>query len=518
MRSLYPALLASLLALSPLACKRNNGGSGSSKGPNDSTTARPSGPKMPKPIDLPANPQAVVHVAVPKDLLSEVLKYSPESITPRQAVTQALQSSGRSFENQVVQHIGLRRAWNMARVKGQTIVHVPVKDASVQQLAAMLSKFAPEGDFGAVKIQRPQGEDGPKLAFLDKDNGMLTLADDLRGIATGPELGRKYGRQAVNITVTKAQAARYGGQLEAERVTVTGSLSDLKIKLEGAPPLPADTPITEGALTGLVESKQIALGGTTKYVNYKKDVDRIISQGRRQVSSLPSLAQGNAKELLNRAAGMLRTWNGRTMVGVGPANHVLLGLGANDPEKMSNSTLYFIRGVISNIKTVKSLRSFGVKIDVPTVTFAANKTKVGNDAIHVVALKGASKYVPAEMRSLLTEDNRLRVAMAFPKRAGAGMLVVGRNADVVLTKWLQDTKNGTAAGKSQGHLAAGTVAVGPKILQRLLQSEFNPKDLLGLNANRPPTKIVVKRHDQDYVIKLKRPGQGGGGKPKVATP
>lgn len=517
MRSLYPALLASLLALSPLACKRNNGGSGSSKGPNDSTTARPSGPKMPKPLDLPANPQAVVHVDVPKDLLTEILAYSPNPMAPRQAVAQALKNSGRTFENQVFQHIGLGRAWNMATVKGQTIVHVPVKQASVPQLAAMLSKLAPEGEFGAVKINRPQGEAGPKLAFLDKDNAMLTLADDLRGIATGPELGRKYGKQDVNITVTKAQAARYGGQLQADRATVTGSLNDLKIELEGAPPIPADAPITEGALTGLVESKQIALGGTTKYVNFKKDVDGIIAQGRRQVSSLPGLAQGNAKELLNRAAGMLRTWNGRTMVGVGPANHVLLGFGSNDTSKMSNSTLYFIRGVQSNIKTVKSLKSFGVKIDVPSVSFAANKMKVGNEAIHVVALEGASKYVPAEMRPLLTENNRLRIAMAFPSRAGAGMVVVGRNADTVLAKWLEDTKGGTAGGKSQGHLAAGTIAVGPKVLQRLGQSEFNPQSLLGLNANRPPTKIVVKRQDQNYVIKLKRAG-GRGGKPKVATP
>ncbi|MCR9162968.1 MAG: hypothetical protein ACE37F_14715 [Nannocystaceae bacterium] len=517
MRSLYPALLASLLALSPLACKRNTGGGGASKGPTDSTTARPSAPTMPKPLDLPATPQAVVHVDVPKDLLAEVLAYSPNAMTPRQAVAQALKNSGRSFETQVFQHIGLGRAWNMATVKGQTIVHVPVKKAAVPQLAAMLSKFAPEGDFGAVRITRPQGEAGPKLAFLDKGNAMLTLADDLRGIATGPELGRKYGKQDVNITVTKAQAARYGGQLGAERATVTGSIANLKIELEGAPPIPADASITEGALTGLIESKQIAVGATTKYVDFKKDVDGIISRGRRQVSSLPGLAQGNAKELLNRGAGMMRTWNGRSMVGVGPANHVLLGFGANDPSKMSNATLYFIRGVQSNIKTIKSLRSFGVKIDVPSVSFAANKMKVGNEAIHVVALENASKYVPADLRALLTENNRLRIAMAFPSRAGAGMVVVGRNADTVLAKWLEDTKGGTPAGKSQGHLAAGTVAVGPKVLQRLGQSEFNPQSLLGLSANRPPTKIIVKRQGQNYVIKLERSGNAGG-RAKVSTP
>ncbi len=37
-------------------------------------------------------------------------------------------------------------------------------------------------------------------------------------------------------------------------------------------------------------------------------------------------------------------------------------------------------------------------------------------------------------------------------------------------------------------------------------------------ANRAPTKIVVKRQDQNYVIKLKREGRAGGGKPRVATP
>ncbi len=516
MRPLYPALLASLLALSPLACKRSGG---AAKAPTDSTTARPSGPKMPKPYDLPAKPGALVHVASPSEMLKEVLNYSPAQMTPREAVNQALQNSGRAFETRVFRHIGLGRPWNMAVIKGQTIVHVPVRKASVDQVAAMLSDFKPVGDFGAVEIQRAQAGIGPKLAFLDRQNAMLTLANDVRGIATGPELGRAYGKQGVNIVVTRDQAARYGAQLGVDRATVTGpSVDDLRIELEGAPPIPADARITEGALTGLLESKQIALGGSTKYVDYKKDVDEIIRQGRRQVSSLPSIAQGNGKELLNRASGMLRTWNGRSMVGVGPANHVLLGFGADDPAKMSNSTLYFIRGVQSNIKTVKSLKSFGVKVDVPSVSFAANKAKVGNDAIHVVALEGASKWVPAELRPLLTENNRLRIAMSFPKRAGAGMVVVGRNCDTVLATWLKETQNATPGGKSQGHLASGTVAVGPKALQRFAQPDFNPMSMLNLNANRAPTKIVVKRQDQNYVIKLKREGKAGGGKPRVASP
>lgn len=517
MRPLYPALLASLLALSPLACKR---GGDLPKAPSDTTTARPRAPSMPKPLALPAEPGALVHVAAPKDLLQEALSYSPGTMTARTAVAQALKNSGLAFESQVFVHIGMGRAWNMAIVKGQTIVHVPVIKGHETQLAALLAKLPPEGDFGAVQLKRPQGQEGPKLAFFDKQNNMLTLADDLRGIATGPELGRKYGKQGVNIAVTAEQAARYGADLGARRATITGSGTDnLRIELEGAPSLPANIPISEGALTGLLESGQIALGGSTKYVNYKKDVDGIMAQGRRQVSSLPGMAQGNAKELLGRAGGLMRTWNGRTMVGVGPANHVLLGFGANDTTKMNNASLHLVRGVQSNIKTIKSLKKFGVNIpNVPSVSFAPNKAKVAGASVHVVALENARKYVPAEFHRLLTSNNRLRISMVFPKRAGAGMIVIGPNSEVVLTQWLRDTQGATPGAKTEGHLASATVAVGAKALGQLASPELNPATLMGLSANRTPTKIVVKRQEQNYVIKLKREKPGGGTQPKNAAP
>ena len=517
MRSLYPALLASLLVLSPVACKRNGSSGGSS--PSDSTTARPKGPKLPKPLKLPADPEAVVHVKAPKTLMTEVLAYAGSQASMRQVIQQALQASGRAFETRVFAHVGLGRSWNMAVVGGQTIVHVPVRNNAANALAAQLAEYAPEGDFGAVRIPRPQGEAGPKLAFFDRDNLMLTLADDLRGIATGPELGRTYGKQDINIAVTAQQAARYGAELGARKVTITGDdPGDIRIQVDGAPALPPDLQFTEGALTGLLESEQVAVGGSTKYSNYKKDVDNMIRQGRRQVSSLPGMAQGNAKDLLNRASAVLRNWNGRTMVGVGPANHVLLGFGADDPGKMSNATLYLMRGVLSNIKTIDSLRKFGVKINVPRVRFAPNKAKVGDDALHVVALENARKYLPPEMHPLITDDNRLRVAFAFPQRSGAGMLVVGRNADRVLTTWLQQTKKATPGNKSTGHLASATVAVGPKAFQRVAQADFDPTAILGLSANRPSTRVTFKRKKDGYVVKLKRQASPSAGRANVSTP
>ncbi len=515
MRTLYPALLASLLALSPLSCKRSGG---DAKAPSDSTTARPSGPKMPRPLDLPASPAALVHIDAPKAFIEEALAYAPGETKPRTVISESLQASGLKFESQIFPYVGLGRAWNMAHVKGQTIVHVPVKPNVASQLSAILDRLPPEGDFGAVKIPRGQGEAGPKLAFFDKKNNMLTLAGDLRGIATGPELGRTYGKQGVNVVLTKEHAARYGGRLPANRVVAKGkSASDLELTIEGGPPLPAEARITDGALTGLLESGQIALGGSTKYVDHKKDVEAIISQGRRQVSSLPSIAQGNGKELLNRGAAMLRQWNGRSMVGVGPANHVLLGFGADDPEKMSNATLYFMRGIISNIKTVKSLRSFGVNVNVPTVRFAPSAATAAGQQIHMIGVENAKKYVPSEYHRLINDDGRLRIALAFPKRTGAGMVAVGPDAKGVMTRWLENTKSATPAGKSQGHLASGTIAVGPKALQSLSQPDVLPATLLGLSARRAPTKIVVRRQGQDYVVRIRGEARGGG-KARVATP
>ncbi len=521
MRPLYPALLASLLALSPLACKRSGGpGSGSAKVPADTTTARPRAPSMPKPLALPAVPDALVHVAAPKDLLDEALSYAPTAMTARVAVAQALKSSGLGFESEVFEHVGMGRAWNMAIVGGQTIVHVPVIEGHEAALMAMLSKLQPEGDFGAVRLARPQGQEGPSVAFFDKENNMLTLAGDLRGIATGPELGRKYGRQGVSISVTAEQAARYGAKLGARRITATGSGTDaLRIELEGAAALPSSIPISEGALTGLLESGQVALGASTKYVDYKTDVDGIMAQGRRQVSSLPGMAQGNAKELLGRAGGLMRTWNGRSMVGVGPANHVLLGFGTGDTTKMNNASLHLVRGVQSNIKTIESLKKFGVNIpNVPSVSFSANKTTVAGTSVHVVALENAKKYVPAEFHGLVTSNNRLRVSMAFPKRTGAGMVVIGPNSEAVLTQWLQDTQGATPGAKSEGHLASATVAVGANALGRLASTDFNPAMLLGLSANRAPTKIVVKRQEQNYIINLKRDTPAGAAKANTSAP
>ena len=76
----------------------------------------------------------------------------------------------------------------------------------------------------------------------------------------------------------------------------------------------------------------------------------------------------------------------------------------------------------------------------------------------------------------------------------------------------------TPGAKSEGHLASATVAVGAKALSQLGSPEFNPATLMGLSANRTPTKIVIKRQDQNYVIKLKRDKAKGAGNARTSAP
>lgn len=518
MRLLPSVLIASALALSPLACKRDNG-PGEAKRPADTTTQRPKGPKMPRPLKLPADPRAVVHVDVPKALLNNVLAYAGSEQKPKDVLQEAAAASNMGIAKTFVPHLGLGRAWNMAQVDDQTIIHVPIRKASVAKVAALLSSMKPVGEFGAVDLGRPAGEPGPTIAFFDQQNMMLTLANDLRGIATGPELGRAYGKQGINISINKAQAARYGAQLPVKRVRAQGkSLDDLLITLEGVPQTQEleilHTQIGKGALTGLLDSPQIALGGTSTYRNYKQNVDSIISQAKRTTSKQSFLIRGNFEDMTKRLSSMLRSWNGRVMAGVGPANHVTIGMGSDDPARMSKSTLFFIRGAIDNIKTAKT---FGIG-GIPNVRFQPNASKAGGEPIHVVSLDRARGFVPSDLHGLLDESGRLRIAMAFPSNRGAGMIVLGPKAPDVLTKWVGDTKNATPPGKSSDHLLAATLAIGPKKILSLVQSKDDPRALLSTNANRPPTKLVVRKEGDTYTIRLRKKAGAKGGKPRNATP
>jgi hypothetical protein len=493
MRTLTRALVASLLVLAPASCKRT--GESSTAGP--AKVAKPTRkPGMPAPLRLPANPEAAVHVDNPRVALAQLSAYAPIDTGPRELLAQALAQSNTGFEKQLVQHVALARPWDFAIVQGQTILHVPLQPKSVGAVANMLSSLPPEGKFGAVRLRRGPEDPGPKLAYLDRSTSTITLADDLRGIVTGPELARAYGKKGLYVTVTRAQAAKYGLELPAESVVIEGSgIDDFALEAKGFnETVPGMDKIADGALTGMLESPNVALGFSTKYAAYKQDVNKIIGDASRQVSKQNFLVRGTLEEMLARFKAMARAWNGRVMVGVGPRRHVLLGVGSDDA-KFGTKTLYFISGLLGNLKTADA---FGIG-GLPDIRFARSKDVGAGSNIHIIALENARKHVPPQYHALLNDRGDLRVAFAFPSRMGGAMLAIGPDCQSVLKRWLEDTARATPGDKTRDHFVAATVAVAPGSIQKVLADQTGAA-AFELTANAKPTRFVVRR--QEGTVKL----------------
>jgi hypothetical protein len=496
MRLLTRALACSLLVLSPVSCKTTGDQhtAGPSAGPRVKRT-----PGMPRPLRLPASPQAAMHVENPKQVLHQLAAYAPGQQKPRALLRQALGQSHAGFEMQLVDHVNLGKPWSSAIVEGQTIMHVPIKADSVAAVNQMLAQRPKEGSFGAVRLQRAAEDKGPKLAYLDRQAMTLTLADDLRGIATGPALRGAYGKQKLFVTINAKQASKYGFELPAQTMEIRGSgIDDFKLDATGVrQDYPELDRMANGALTGMLESPKIALGFSTKYASYKTDVDKIIGDASREISKQNFLVRGNLEELLKRAKASMRAWNGRTMVGVGPAHHVLLGLGSDD-SNFGTKVLYFISGLMSNLQTAKT---FGVPV--PRVRFARSKDNAAGSNIHVIALESARKYVPEQYHSLIDQRGDLRVAFSFPtQRLGGAMVVAGPDCQNVIKAWMSDTANATPGAKTRDHFAAATIAVPPPAVQKVM-ADNSGTTALNLSASTKPTRVVLKRNEDKVNLKVK---------------
>ncbi len=497
MRTVTRVLVASLLALAPVSCRQTVNASQ----PGPQPTAKPTRkPGMPQPLRLPATPDAALHVDDLKAALAQVAAYAPGDAGPRELLAQALAQTNAGFEKQLVQYVALSRPIDIAMVHGQTIMHIPLQPKGVAAVANTLASLPPEGEFGAVKLQRAPEDRGPKLAYLDKERGTITLADDLRGIVTGPELAGAYGKKGLYITVTAEQAAKYGLELPAESLVIEGEgIHDFQLEAVGVQQQPGMDKMADGALTGMLESPNVAIGFSTKYANYKTDVNKILSDASREVSKQNFLVRGNLEEMLARFKAMARAWNGRVMVGVGPSRHVLLGIGSDDA-KFGTKTLYFISGLMSNLKTAET---FGIG-GLPDIRFSRNKDNGAGTNIHVIALESARKYVPAPYHALLNERGDLRVCFGFPQRAGGAMAAVGPNCQAVLKQWLEDTANATPGDRTRDHFAAATIAVGPGAVKKVLADETGAA-AFDLTANAKPTRFVVRRKEGTMKVAVTGP-------------
>ncbi len=492
------------------ACKQNqtpdSPQTGTTAADDDTTANKPRRqrrkPGMPRPLRLPATSPMVAHVQHPGDVIAELRAYAPDLPAGHELLQQAVTAvGGGELETQLASAVDLERPWDMASVDGELIIHVPLVRSRLGTVAGLLASKPPVGKFGGVDLQRG-GVPGPALAWLDAEAGTLTLASTERGLATGRELARQYGKQPLRLELEGDEVRKYAPAFALTSLKLTGEGGhNLSLRAEGVP-AEAFEPLKDleaGALTGLLESPAIAAGASSKYVHYARDVKKIMGDAKRQVDRQNFLVRGTLEDLLRRFGAVIRSWNGRVMVGAGPKNHLLVGLGADDPKKMGGAAFHFLRGVIDNLELARS-----IGVSVPKIRFQKNKSSAAGSSIAVVALERAGKQLPRELAPLINDRGDLRIAMAFPSRTGAAMLVVGPDCNRVMQQWLEATAKATPASDSEADFIAATVAVSPGAIKPLLEGG-DPSALLGLNASREPTQITVVRDGDRVDVRVKGP-------------
>ena len=512
-----PLALALALALGGVGCKKQNQSSPTRKGRVDTTTtAAPADPRLPAPHRLSQEPPAGAHIANPTATLAAAAAYSSE-VPDFAAIAEAvLATQGPAdWAKAMAPHLAADAAWTGANVNGEDILQIPLKRASVGQAEALLRNFPRNGEFGAVDLPRaalmlrnsnfgPPTENPPaRIAWVDTNSAALTIAGTLPGIATGRLLAPQYGKHPLWLTLDNARGEFYVFKFPYGRLTATGDGLDLDIiatAREGQP-LVGLRDFAPGAFPGMHAGPGLAVAASSRWTGYKDAVREITHQLQAAVDRAGFAGKMMLDPIADQATRVLKTWNGRVFAGVGPARHVRLGLGADDPGAAGRSLLTLLRDIIDNLQLARMFVS-----NVPN----AGLKKVGDDA-WLLTVSGITSQVPAAYRSIL-DDGRLRVAFTHSVHAGGVLVVVGPRADSELKTWLAATNAATSGKDGMKDLAAVTFAVGAKTLDPLLAKATRIEDLvtaaLGLSADQPPVQVVVHQSAQRYDISVRGAKKG----------
>lgn len=507
MRLLRLVLLASALVLPALASQVGCKQDGSRAAAPGKRKRLP--PSMPKPLPLPKSPPMAAHIAEPNELARTIDTYVPDPVTTKRLASEILRGLGLpQLEAEVAAGADGRRPWAAARVSEQNLLYLPLRKPAVAAVKTILDGYPKEGKFGAVRLPTPENaahassKEGTRVAWLNEPDSSFTIAGDLRGIATGQQLLAAYGDDPLFFTLEQAGAEKIGVALPAERVTLRGAgTHEFELVAQGISDdgIKVLDELDNGALTGMLEAPQVAVGASTRWAEHAEAVHTIISRVTRQVKEQNFLIRGVLEDLVKRLNATLRAWNGRVMVGVGPSNHVLLSLGSDDVAKAERAVLHLLSGVTSNLKTAKS---FG--LPVPSISLRKSQETSADTNVHLVTVAKLGNAMPPAIQPLLDEKTRLRVAMAFSKRAGGGMVVVGPEATKELSRWLADSAKATPAADSEEDLLAATIAVKPDTLRPAIEQP-DGLGVLKLTADRKPTRLLLRRKERDLVLTVKGP-------------
>ncbi len=460
---------------------------------------------LPRPLELPDDPPVAMHVDDPRatlELAGPALGPKAEGIRPMLRDELARHVDGDTAKA-IVAAIDIEAPMDLVRLpEGEEILHVHLLGAKVGDVTAALSSLPTEGDFGARRLTRPARAGGREpapgvLVWVDEKAETLTFADSLRGLATGPELEGAYGHHPVFATV---DGALLDDRLPLERVRLEGRLEDFELRAtlrEGEKNPRKQVPLTEGAMSGLLAHPGMVAAISSRYSKHEQVVNEQLDDLRRMVKRQNFFVQGILADMVNKLAAVLRSWDGRFVAGIGPEGHLMLAYGAKDPKKSGRDVLVLVGTVIDNIKLARNFTS-----KVPKISIKRNAAQVGDDPIHRIIIAGIQSEVPKSMRSLLDDKGRLRLAFAFPRHAGGGVITVGPRPVPMLEKWLQESAKAPSGADTAKDYAALAVRLPPDDLRKLAEVD-DPSRLVGTLKARGPHRLAVARFEGDREVVVK---------------
>lgn len=461
---------------------------------------------LPRPLELPDDPPAAIHLDDPQ----AALELAGPALGPR------FEGLRPTLQRELARHLDGDAAGTIARAvdieapmdlvqlpDGEEILHVRLLEAEMARVTSILSTLPAEGDFGARRLGKPgragaeAGDEDAVLAWVDEKAGTLTFARSLRGVATGPELERAYGNHPLFVTVDGSQL---DDRLPIARLRVEGRLEDFELRgtlREGEDPR-QEVPLTEGAMTGLLAHPGLIAAVSSRYSKHRQVVDEQLDDLRRMVKRQNFFVQGILGDMVGKLAAVLRSWDGRFVAGIGPGGHLMLAYGAKDPKQSGRAVLVLVGTVIDNIKLARNFTS-----KVPKISIKRSAAQVGEDPIHRLIISGIKSEVPKSMHGLLDKDGRLRLAFAFPRHAGGGVITVGPRPVPTLQRWLEESAKAPSGSDTAEDYASLAVRVPPADLRRLAEVE-DPSKLVGQLQGRGPHRLAVARFEgeREFVVRV----------------
>ena len=514
----FPALALALALAGPgTACKKQPQQKPDRHGRSEALGTAPPAPAvhLPRSHELSREPDAAMHVAAPAATLAAVAGYLPVAPSLAELTSQVLATQGpNDWARAVGPQIDGVRPWTGASVAGEDILHFPLQPGGAARVNESLAKFPKRGEFGAAVLpaaalvvrggllELAKAPGPQRLAWVDPATETLTIAGTLEGLATGRELAGAYGKQPLYFSIAEARGAALFGKFPYGRIVAVGpGLHHLDITASARPgqALPVLRDIAPGPLAGALAGKGIAAGVSTRWTGYKYAVREATHQMQVQVDRTGFAGKMMLDPIADQATRVMKMWNGRVLLAVGPAWHLRRGLRADDPHAAHRGLLTLLRDITDNLQLARMFVS-----NIPN----ASLKKLGdNPDMWLLTASGIANQFPPALRGLL-DDGRLRLAFNGSAHVGGVLIVIGPRADSELKAWLAEAGAAVDGKEGMKELAHATAAVSPAAVASLLQQGTLERLLaavLGLSADRPPTQLVMRQSGSNYEITVRGP-------------